>query len=548
LFAKETLSQYELRIDVEHVDWLREDMPTLAGELLPAQFRMTLEVTAHGFRAKLRIHGKTAELKCDCDEAALLGSGEPLPSETVETFETLQDTLRSGAVELPLAEICDLLDKLAVGGADTQLTLHLFLDKIQASKRLAAGARASERPKVVSFLFPEALVTDLKQRSLDSFEKEYCQHGRRTVIAVFGFAGWLSSDVIAVCGHGHEDKLVDWLTRALSEEALTKISKTLELRQSQRSWAFPTTWLTPDMFALGICLPGDDAVGAEISRQLSVSQILLSAIFLADSVEFRDGEFWVEYRGLRGTPFPLNRAELLRCAPQCAKALYQLYAYAYDGFSADKLEIAQQFLSLTAENLISLCDRAGDVKDATKKTHDQALVKKIEDYFGARHKIQERIKTAVAETSSSVIDLTRDVSADLYKIAGILVGAVVGAILKPDLSSWAFLGASLVIMAYLGLVILYYLATLKRTYRLRIDQHTGYIRSFRDVLRAVEIDDFLGDEHLGKAEAVFSSKCKQATVIYTLLLIVALIIFVASVIGLLGQGSVLPFHSPLPPP
>jgi hypothetical protein len=547
LFAKETLSQYELRVDVEDMAWLR-DLSTLAGELLPAQFRMTLEVTAHGLWAKLRIHGKTAELKCDCEEAALLGSGEPLPSETVETFETLRDTLHSGAVELPLAQICDLLDRLAVGGASIRLILHLFLDKTQVSKRLAGIAKAGERPKVVSFLFPEALVADLKHRSLDSFEKEYCQHGWRTVIAVFGFAGWLSSDVIAVCGRGHEDKLADVLTRTLSEETLTRISKALELRHSQSSWAFPTTWLTPDMLALTACLPSDDAVGAEISRQLRVCQTLLSAIFLADNVEFRDGEHWVEYGGLGRTRFPLNRAELLSCAPQCAKALYQLYAYAYDGFSADKLEIAQQFLSLTAENLTALCDRAGEVKDATKKTYDRALVEKVRDYFDARHKIQERIKTAVAETSSNVIDLTREVSADLYKITGILVGAIVGAILKPDLSSWAFLGASLVIVVYLGLVIFYHLATLKRTYRLRIDQHTGYIQSLGDILRAAEISDFLGDEHLGKAEIVFSSKCKQATAIYVLLLIGALIISVASVLGLLGQGSVLPFHSPLPPP
>ena len=460
----------------------------------------------------------------------------------------LQDTLHSGAVALPVAEVWDLLDRLAVGGASIRLILHLFLDKIRVSKRLAASAKASERPKVVSFLFPEALAADLKQRSLDSLEKEYGQHGRRTVITVFGFAGWLSSDVIAVCGRGHEDKLADLLTRTLAEETLTRISKTLELRQSQSSWTFPTTWLTPDMFALTVCLPGDDAVGAEISRQLRVFQTLLSTIFLADSVEFRDGEHWVEYRGLGRTRFPLKRAELESRAPECAKALYQLYAYAYDGFSADKLEIAQQFLSLTAGNLTALCDGAGEVKDATKKTYDRALVDKTKDYFDARHKIQERIKTAVAETSGNVIDLTREVSADLYKIAGILVGAVVGAILKPDLSSWAFLGASLVIAVYLGLVILYHLATLKRTYRLRIEQHTGYIESFRDVLRAADIDNFLGDEHLGRAEAVFSSKCKQATGIYIFLLVGALVISVMSVIGLVGQGPVSPFCSPLPPP
>lgn len=540
LFAKETITQYELSADMEGLAWLKGDLPALVDSLLPAGFRLTLIVTVHDFRAELEMHGDATHLQYDCRNAGFLEgiSLDPLPSEVVDTFEALQDALREGATDLVLTHVCNLLEKLAAAHVGIRLSLRIFLDKTRISRRLVAHIGASERPKVVSFLFPEALVTALQRISLASFEKEFCQHGRRTVIIVFGFTGWLSSDVLVICGGGHERKLADLLSQPLSGETLQRVGKTLEFRQSQSSWAFPTTWLTPDTFALTTYLLDENDVGVKVSRQLKSFQALLSAIFLADSVEFRDGEHWVEYRGLGRTRFPVSRAALLGREVPCGEALYQLYAYAYDGFSADKLEITQQFLSLIAVNLTALCDRAAEIRDATKKTYDRALVERVKDYFDARHKIQERIKTAIAETSNSVISLTREVSADLYKIAGILVGAFVGALLKPDISSWAFLGASLVIAIYLSLVIFYYLATLKRTYQLRMNQHTGYIQSFRDVLRETEIDDFLSDEHLGKAQTVFSNKYKQARAIYIVFLIVALLLAVMSVLGLFGQFSV----------
>lgn len=203
---------------------------------------------------------------------------------------------------------------------------------------------------------------------------------------------------------------------------------------------------------------------------------------------------------------------------------------------------------MTAKDLATLCANATKVRDATKKTCARVLVQKVEDYLYARHKVQERIKAAIAETSSSMISLTREVSADLYRIVGVIVSAIVGAFLKPDLSAWAFLSASLVILVYLGLVILFYLWTLRRTYRLRMDQHTEYIRSFQDLLRTAEIDELLGDEHLGRAQAMFAAKCNQVTAIYASLQLLALAIAVASVFGLLGKLSVSPFASLLSGP
>jgi hypothetical protein len=573
VYAGETLTQYELTVVLgdlsagemplrsggreeqknqlrrsveEQLSWLRTELPALASQLLPMRFRVAVELTVHGFQATLRIHDETDVLRCDC-EAVSLGNGESLPPKSVEPFELLQQTLQPEATDLSFAGTCDLLDKIATGGAVIELTLQLFLNKVQVSRSLAASTGASRYVKVVSFLFPEALMSDLEGRSLHSFENEYCQYGHRTVVLVFGFRGWLSSDVITVCGRGYEDRLVDLLTRPLSEETLANTKRILELWESQSSWAFPTTWLTPGAFALTVCLLDQDIRGPKIKRCLTAYQLLLSIIFLAHSIELQEDKYQVEYRGLRRTCLSLGHPELLECSPECAGDVYQLFVYTYDGFSPDKLEIARQFLSLTVESLATLCDRATEVRDAARKTYSRHLVQEVEDYFASRDKIQERIKTVIAETTDSVIELTREVNADVYKVAGILVSAVVGALIKPDLSLWAFLGAAAVIILYLSLVIFYYLRTLKQAYQLRMNQHTEYVQSFQDVLRMAEIEDFLGDKHLGRAQAVFSHKCRQANTIYLLLLILALLIGTASTTGLLGQGSILSTPTPVSP-
>ena len=549
LVGGESPSQYELSTEIEAFAWLKEDLPPLAASLLPARFRLRLTLTVHDFQAVLRIHGVAAQLEVDCESAGHL-EGEPLgplPAEAVEAFEALQNMLQAGIAGLPVGEVYNLLEVLAAGGATVGLSLQVFVDKNWINRRLVTDVNKNERPKVVSFLFPEALLVTLQRMSLASFEEEFCQYGRRTVIPVFGFSGCLNSDILSICGRGHESKLDAFLTKPLPDEVFQRAKKSLDFRQSQSLWVFPTTWLTPDVFALTAEPPAENSMGAEVCRQLKSFQALLSAIFLADYVEFHDNQYWVEYRGLGRARLPVQRTTLLEHEPHL-EALYQLYVYAYDGFSADKLEIAQQFSSLIAVNLAALCDRAAEIRDATKKTYDRALVEKVKDYFDARHKIQERIKTAVGETASSVIGLTRDVSADLYKISGVVAGAVASALLKPDLSLWAALGASLVIAVYMSLVIFYHLATLKRAYDIRMSQHSAYIQSFKDILRTAEIQAFLSDEHLGKAQVMFSEKCKWAMAIYAAFLTIAVIFGTISVYRLFGLASSVSLPVPTPTP
>ena len=157
---------------------------------------------------------------------------------------------------------------------------------------------------------------------------------------------------------------------------------------------------------------------------------------------------------------------------------------------------------------------------------------RVKGYFDARHKVQERLKAAVTETSNSVISLSRDISSDIYKISGVIAGAVFGMFLKPDLSFWVTLVASIVIAIYLGLVIFYHLKTLQLTYELRMEQHEAYIKSFKDILIEEEINTFLSDNNFKKIQKMFFDRRSKAIVIYYIFLGLSLLVATISVINL----------------
>lgn len=554
LFAGETVSQYALSVGVDRADrekeadragddagfTLEQGVPVLAESLLAAGFGLTLTVRVRDFQAELAVRGVAAGVEFDGKSDRIIDglTLERLPPEKVGPFEVLQEALRSDATGIALAQLCGLLDGMDGDSAGIDLSLHIFLDKTPISRALAKAAGTDAvASKVVSYLFPEALVRRLREIRPAELEKDFFQQDRRSVVVVFGFNGWIGSETLVICGRDHGSRLAELVRQPLAEETLKKVRKTLEFRMKEGLWAFPTTWLTPDTFELDPPPAGETGVGSALRLELRGFQALFATIFLGDRVEGQNGATQVEFKGYGRSRFVVSRGALVGYEPKGSKALYELYAYAFDGFSTDKLDIAQRFLSLSAKDAKSLCDNAVEIREATEMTYGQVLAGKVEAYFDARHKVQERIKTAIAETAEATIAMTGDVSADLYKVAGLLAAAIVATLFKPDLSARAILVAALTIMVYLGLVISYHLKTIEETHGLSIHQHRQYIDSFRDVLRPKEIDASLGSQELRSAEAAFANRYGQAEAIYKSFFAVALVVAIVSLLIVVGSIS-----------
>lgn len=538
LARKEFLDRLELGRVVDRA-WLEERLRPLAESLapveaLPEPFRLTLELQVYALRWLLRVERRGPAPALVVEEGGPAEDPVGGVPEPTEPYAELGERLRPGAAT-PVDDLLTTLRDLEAAGATLRARVDVLLNKRELNRRLADHPDPARCSRPVAFLFPKALAAMLDRRSLREIERDLFEPGQRTVLLVFGLAGGFGNRLITVCGAGLEDRLESLLGDPLPDGAVERLERTREFRRSQSLWAEAPRWLTPEVFAPDAERNvATDGTGERRRRALLASfqnlRLLLSVLFLADAAEEVDGGHRVEYSGFGRAVVPVDRAGIRKVQRgRAPERIYELYAFAYDGFSADKLEIVQQFLSLIVADTEELFTRAGEVQEAAKKTYDRALVDKVGAYFEARHKIQERLKTAVAEIAAAVIALSREVSGDLYKVVGLIAAAVVGYLVKTGIGAWAGLGAAVVIAGYLALVLAFHVPTLARTQELRLKQHGDYIRSFGDVLRRREIDDFLDDPHLDETDQLFRRKVATARWIYGTVL--ALAVLAALVFG-----------------
>jgi len=411
------------------------------------------------------------------------------------------------------------------------------------ARRFAAGGDPERLPTPIVFLFPEAVAAALAAHSLGELEAKCFLPGRRAVFLVFGMEGGFGNDLVAFTGQGWAGRLDELLTRPLPDAVLEESRKVLDLHRAGGVWLERCRWLRPELFELQ-GTPERPAAGvAAILGELRLLRVLLAAVFLSDHAEavaedeaVEDGaEQRVKFRGRVEVQIGVGRKALAaidgepelwtdRQETDRIDDLYRLYQYAYKGFSVDKLKIAQEFVALLVRDLATLGTKASEVEGATRKTYQRSLTKRVEEYFQARQKIQDRLEAAVSEVAGGMLGLTREVSGDLYKVAGLSIGALVGAFLKPNLTPVALLTAGAGVAIYAFLVIALHLPTVERTAALRLEQHRSYIRSFEDVLEEVELQRFLDDPHLRDVDVLLTRKAGWARLVYLAALMVALLV------------------------
>lgn len=529
--GEESPSEYSFTDAVQFTkDW-QPSLVALLEKLRAASFRCSLTLSAGLYQWQIQVFNAAGGLALTPLRPTEPEGATPLPDEAVpaqDAFHAAVEKAVSLETTLAIEELFNFINAMNEKVASAKLTLSASLSKDQIQPGIESEV------KVVYYLFAENLIKDLQHMTLGNLESSFWEAQKRTLIVLFDIALSLTGEYMAIVGKDQESEFAEYIKSPLTNESLKRNERTLEFRKSESLGDFRTDWLTPEFLALNWNLIPGNATLTNLNRQLQSIQALLSVLFLADFVDRSTEVIGVEYRGIGVAKFPIDRGALL--IAECSlDAVYQLYVYAYEGFSADKLEIVQQFLSLMVNNALTLCDKSVDVKEAARKTYAVVLRDKVSVYFDALNKIQERIKTATDKSAESAIDLTRDVSGDIYKIAGVLAVAVAGALLKPDLGWPVGLAASLVIGAYLTLVIFYHLETLTRAYDLGFQQHTDYVNSFEPLLGEKRIKEFLSDENLDRAKHLFLDRVSAAQQLYAILLVLSLLVAQTSIHKLLTK-------------
>ena len=530
------------------VDWLINNLAILVEDLLPANFVITLIIQLFNKKAELKVFKRQNMILCECNHKIRIEYSESIPDNAANDFETLRDVLSKTIQDFDLSDLLKLLATLKESGIAVSLSLGIFLNKSGLNEAIKVGIDNHDCSEIYCFLFSESVLDKFRNTSLRNLENEYFKPEKRTIFVVFGISGHLKGDLLAIFGSDPAsiEALSAMLSSQIPEDTLKKENATIDFREAQNLWLRPTKCFFPETFSLAPTFDQNNPELKDVYISLQAYQVLLSIIYLADYVEVNPGdpkeenpeEVWtVEFRGMGSTRLVFRFSELFGYKDNWNN-VYQLYRYSFDRFSTDKLEITQQFMSIIVEHLNALFTKASEIQDATKKVYDKNLIHEVKDYFAARQTIQEKLRIAVRETSDNVIDLTRDVSSDVYKILGAVLAGVVSYIIKPEIGLWAILAASLTYAAYIGLAAFYHLPTIVRTNTMRILQHTKGVKSFQDILRNIEIQEVVDDKNLRDASRLFEEKVKWAGIFYKVSFAVSLLIALISVFLLLnGDGS-----------
>jgi len=523
--ADETISQYSSAHPIPDAKWLEDRLSALAPPLLSAGFIITLKLTIPGQKLTVKIQeGMDGLVLRDpaLEESEVVS--DSLPPNVVEAINELKALITQR--ELKLDDLSRYATGLPSRTVQSTNLLELYLDKATLNSRIVVASALDDPPDVITFLFQDALRRNLKTTTVDRLETEFFKQRKLALLIVFDLEGGLAGDFLLVCGRKQVSEVDELLSKHLSAESVRLVENSHRFRRAQSLGNFAPKWLLPELFALTVT-HGNENDSLLLRRQLQISQPVLAALFMGDMIEAdAQGVYSVEYRGLRPRQFKLDTDQLVAADVHWDK-LYELYRYAYDGLSSDKLEIAQQFISQFAEDFPTLCSRATEIREASKKTYDRALIAKVEEYFDARQTVQERIQTAVAELTNDVITLTREVSSDLYKALGIIALAIAGWFFKADVGLAAIFLGFLAIAIYLFIVLLYHLPTLKEAADLRSSQHEAYINSFSDVLSDVEIKAFIANPYWAEARTTFDVKHSWAGNIYFAFCFISIIVVFA---------------------
>ncbi|MGD0953835.1 MAG: hypothetical protein ABR985_15840 [Methanotrichaceae archaeon] len=422
-----------------------------------------------------------------------------------------------------------MLEPLQKKGIEIKIKLNILLNKNQIKELFFKGIEKDSQQNLILYLFPDKFVTELENIRIEDYEKEFYEHNRRNIIIIFDLFGCIQNDFQAIIGRGNSNRLRDLISKPISENSRSKYKKIIDLKRSH-GLGFSTN-LIPEMFSMEFDELDDP--GRAIIKQLRSFQAILSTIYLSGRVDSNQSGYSVQFRGIKQVDLSIKRSDYLDFEPYLL-GIYELYTYAYDGFSIDKLELAEKFTSLIADNIESICKKAKDIEGATRSSYENILLNRTKDYFDARQSVQDTINSSIKDTSDNIVTLTKETAKEVYTIAGIILLGLVGTALDPKFNIWVttFI-VSLIISAYMLLAIGYYLETLKNLQDLGTQQYSSYIKSFKDILGEKTTKDFIDNENIKKSNDMFLKKLERARSIYELILIASLTTACFSVLVLL---------------
>ncbi len=328
-----------------------------------------------------------------------------------------------------------------------------------------------------------------KQRGLGGDETRLC-------VIICDGTGYLAGPALEVIGatrEAHETDVADaeWLpmSRAAWRRFVARTAALRRLRETESAWSGLTLALMPDHLHVVARAPGL----ARIATRLQCVRAQVAACSLASHVarveradvrsmssvagvagegEAMPGDLILRYAGARPAVARLASAAPpadLEAPPR--DALIALAEWAYRDASPDKLAIARQALADTLPagatlTLAQLTVAAAPALDAARANFAIYLKGATERYFQLRATAQQTVSGFAEATRTAVASLTSDVTENLFRTVGLIVGVIIAWLIEPSASLTLVRVAAALYTIYVSFIVLYLLRARQDRYQL----------------------------------------------------------------------------------
>ena len=276
---------------------------------------------------------------------------------------------------------------------------------------------------------------DWERRGLGSDKTRLC-------VLLCDSAGYLAGPALEVIG-AQEALAGEWLpvSHAAWRRFADRTAAARQMRDAESAWSGPTLAWMPEHLRAPARTPGLERIATRLQAlRAQVAATALASHIERDGGESSQGDLLLRFAGAR----PAS-ARLTSAAPptdldaQAADALIELAGWAYRDASPDKLAIARQALTATltagaALTLAQLCAAAAPTLDAARANFAIYLRGATERYFQLRASAQQAVSGFADATRASVASLTSDVTDNLFRTVGLIVGVTIAWLIQPSAS------------------------------------------------------------------------------------------------------------------
>ncbi|HET9110691.1 MAG TPA: hypothetical protein VFN78_07700 [Ktedonobacterales bacterium] len=398
------------------------------------------------------------------------------PAGALATFQE-----QAQSIAEPQGDSVSVSARLRIGKRQAQRLAEQALDARRT--RLAGGAPLAPEAALV-FYSAAACERMLTLRAAAEWERRGLGGAQtRLCLVICDSAGNLAGVALEVIGAASAASAAsaetpDWLpvSRTAWRRFAERAAEARRLRDAESAWSGLTLALMPGHLRVAARLPGLD----HLATRLQTLRAEVAACALASHVECAaspdgQGDLALRFAGTRPAVVWLRSGapslDLAESEPRPRDALIDLTDWAYRDASPDKLAIARQALADTISagtslTLAQLCVATEPALDAARANLAIYLRGATERYFQLRAAAQQAVSGFADATRAAVASLTSDVTDNLYRTVGLIVGVVIAWLIQPSASLGLVRIATALYTVYVVFILLYLLRARRARFHL----------------------------------------------------------------------------------